>query len=128
MTPDQIQRIDARRQPGCGHPTAASGVIDNVLLCNTCGVDYFDGELEFFSPPTPFVPQYATDEQCAAIDSLRSVECKHERASAMRPWCLICQRCGSNFHSGRLWAIEKKTEADDARDGVQRLATLGYES
>lgn len=127
MTPDLIQRIDARRNAQCRHPTAASGKFREYLLCHSCGVDFYDGELEVFEavPPKPFA--YATDEQAARIDAQRSGECKHERASERRPWCLICQRCGVNFCDGRLGVIDRKSEADDAKDGVERLCTLGYE-
>lgn len=126
MTPDQIRRIDAGRQPGCRHPTAASGKISSALVCGSCGVDYYEGELEFHPPDPPFVPRYASDEQAARIDSQRSSECRHERASERRPWCLICVRCGVAFSDGVVRVIAIETEAADARDGVTRCATLGY--
>ena len=69
-----------------------------------------------------------TAEQAQVIDSHRNTECKHPTAEGHREYIFLdCKRCGVNFCDGTLRLIQRFTEADDAREGVQRPATLAFD-
>lgn len=69
-----------------------------------------------------------TAEQAEVVDSHRNPECKHPAAVGAREYIFLdCKRCGVNFCDGTLRLIQRFTEADDSRDGVQRPATLAFD-
>ena len=69
-----------------------------------------------------------TRQQAQTVDSHRNPECKHPMAVGCGEYVFLdCKRCGVSFVDGKLRLIQRFTEADDARDGVQRPATLAFD-